>query len=48
MDTVGALLLGAVADCRPQADESGLGLLLASLGDRVVDGLQVTAEMMRS
>ena len=47
MDTVGALLLGAIADGCPQADESGLGLLLASLGDRFVDGLQVTEETMR-
>ena len=41
VDTVGALLLGTVANGRAETDKGGLALLLLCLKNGVVDALQV-------
>lgn len=41
MDTVSALLLGAISNRRPETDERGLGLFAASRCNRVVNPIKV-------
>ena len=44
VDAVSTLLLGAEADGGAEADNRWLVLLLAGLGNRVVDGLEVAVQ----
>lgn len=41
VDAMGTLLLGTITDGGLEADDGGLGLLLAGLGNSLVDGREI-------